>query len=94
MTAELLREAANDLRAKASAAALTGAWEWGAENGLSWFTSTRLGLFQQAMSPTFALAVADWLDQAAIHLAGGSLSHHPMSARALIVARAYLGREA
>jgi hypothetical protein len=43
--------------------------------------------------PAVALAVADWLDQAAIHFEGGSLTVHPMTKRALAVADAYLGSD-
>lgn len=46
------------------------------------------------MAPPVALALADWLDQAAIHVSGGSLRAHPMSTRAITVADAILGTPA
>lgn len=45
----------------------------------------------QKVQPRVGLVLADWLDQAAIHVEGGSLRSHPMSARALAVADAILG---
>ena len=49
--------------------------------------------FIAAMHPGVALALADWLAQAAIHVKGGSLSGHPMSDRAIAVARLINGSE-
>lgn len=93
MSSETLRRAAALMRERAQGATWVdfhGKSDWAGD-------VTALGLDDadfahvSGMSPAVALAVADWLDQAAIHVEGGSLSSHPMSTRALAVARAYLG---
>ena len=106
MSAETLRRAASLMRERAEGAT-PGPWTcygdhlvWPSEQGPA-ANDPILAMVGEAHEdsaehiaswhPAVALAVADWLDQAAIHVDGGSLLHHPMSARAEVVARAYLG---
>ena len=104
MSAETLRKAASLMRERAEATTPDAAWTeghyWIADYDMHGDpVQTEIGgmggagdaAHYSSWHPAVALAVADWLEQAAIHFEGGSLTVHPMAKRAIAVARAYLG---
>lgn len=105
---ELLRKAAATMRERAEDVAGPTRWEpgerciWDAEGnvvvrdgtqGDGGFEFSSDAAYAAAMDPVVALAVADWLDNAANRLAYAD-APRPEFAHALVVARAYLREDA
>jgi hypothetical protein len=102
VSAEALRRAAALMRERAEAAEASLTPDWWEAHALDWLTGASgvpsLAAHIASWHPAVALAVADWLDEAAALIAAafnpeGLVEHRPDLRAALAAARAYLGED-